>query len=238
MNSITCRKCGAVFQPETKYQYICPACRREHHATSLANRICRECGVTFRGGPRAWYCPDCREERRKAKEREYKKNGPRRKIGSTDTCEICGQKYIVDGGLQRYCKKCAPEAIRQKDIDQAKEWNAENAERIKELRQKTRLCQICGKPIPPDSLKSVCSDACERIQRGKRWADFDMKRGRRKAEYGVVLNNGNPKSGIPGVTWCRGKWQVTHKGKYVGIYPTIQEAAQAKAAIEKQEENQ
>lgn len=29
------------------------------------NRICKECGIKFSGGPRAWYCPNCRKERQK-----------------------------------------------------------------------------------------------------------------------------------------------------------------------------
>ena len=36
-------------------------------------RECIQCGAAFKGGPRAWYCPECREERQRAQQREEKK---------------------------------------------------------------------------------------------------------------------------------------------------------------------
>ena len=34
-------------------------------------RTCRQCGRTFWGGPRAWYCPECRKERQAAQQQAY-----------------------------------------------------------------------------------------------------------------------------------------------------------------------
>lgn len=85
---------------------------------AIYDRVCRTCGVSFRGGPRAWYCPDCRRERKKETDRKVKHNGPTRPIGSTDLCENCGKEYTVDSGLQKYCPKCQPIMHRRIDNEQ------------------------------------------------------------------------------------------------------------------------
>ena len=41
------------------------------------------------------------------------------------------------------------------------------------------------------------------------------------------LRNNNPKSGIVGITWHSGKWQVKYKQRYVGVYKNIDEAKKA-----------
>lgn len=38
-------------------------------------RTCRQCGTTFEGGPRAWYCPACRELRRREAQAKYREKG-------------------------------------------------------------------------------------------------------------------------------------------------------------------
>ena len=82
------------------------------------NRICRMCGRTFSGGPRAWYCPECRIERNKATGRDHKKHGTSRPLGSKDICLNCGKKYIVNGGLQKYCPDCREEMRKKVDNEQ------------------------------------------------------------------------------------------------------------------------
>lgn len=79
------------------------------------NRVCKSCGVTFAGGPRAWYCPACRTERKRARERIYQKQISKRKLGSIDYCQNCGAEYTVNGGLQKYCNDCKD--IMRKKID-------------------------------------------------------------------------------------------------------------------------
>lgn len=57
-----CKKCGTVFEADSKGIYMCPACSAEIKRESVVRlRTCRECGSQFYGGPRAWYCPECRE---------------------------------------------------------------------------------------------------------------------------------------------------------------------------------
>lgn len=71
--------------------------------------VCKECGTNFKGGPRACYCPSCREIRKKEtleKHRKNKKTGNTRILGSIDICEQCGEHYMVNAGLQRFCPNC------------------------------------------------------------------------------------------------------------------------------------
>ncbi len=82
------------------------------------NRICRECGKTFSGGPRAWYCEDCRRERQREQARKYRMNPSKRKIGSEDICKNCGNTYIVNGSLQKYCPDCQLEMHQKLDNQQ------------------------------------------------------------------------------------------------------------------------
>ena len=44
----------------------------DHAPKTLGIRTCRQCGSEFLGGPRAWYCPTCRQERKKRHDREFK----------------------------------------------------------------------------------------------------------------------------------------------------------------------
>lgn len=73
------------------------------------NRVCVWCGVMFSGGPSARYCPSCRKERIKQTHRESTeraRRGATRKLGSRAICANCGEYYVVNGGLQKYCENC------------------------------------------------------------------------------------------------------------------------------------
>ena len=81
---------------------------------NIANRICRQCGKTFLGGYHAWYCPECREERKRETDARFRaKHGADRPLGSIDHCDVCGGEYIVANWSQKYCPSCAPDAIRE-----------------------------------------------------------------------------------------------------------------------------
>ena len=92
-------------------------------AVVVKDRVCRQCGAVFRGGPRAWYCPSCREERQRESSRRYKAKGPDRPLGSTDYCAVCGKPYIVNSARQRYCADCAYDAVRAVDRPASRAWN-------------------------------------------------------------------------------------------------------------------
>lgn len=102
---------------------------------NMRDRICRQCGATFKGGPRAWYCPACRIERHRETLRGFKANRP---LGSTDICLICGNEYIVKAGRQKYCPDCAAEQLREADRKQGLEYYRKNKETINPARNKRR----------------------------------------------------------------------------------------------------
>ena len=102
---------------------------------NMLPRICRQCGKSFLGGPRAWYCPECRAERKLATDREFKarkRAGNVVPIGSIIKCEICGKDIVKNSGLQRFCDKCAEEHLKAVDNAQSLQWKRENMDKIRE----------------------------------------------------------------------------------------------------------
>ena len=90
-------------------------------------RTCRQCGKSFPGGPHAWYCPECREERKRETDARFRaKHGADRPLGSIDHCVVCGGGYIVVNWSQKYCPSCAPEAIREAGRIAALKWQREH----------------------------------------------------------------------------------------------------------------
>lgn len=82
----------------------------------MTSKVCQTCGIVFTGGPRAWYCPECRHARRIEKMRGYNAAiaaGTTRKLGSTSICESCGKPYTVMSGNQKWCSDCRPEMLKK-----------------------------------------------------------------------------------------------------------------------------
>lgn len=107
--------------------------------SNILPRVCRGCGVTFPGGPRAWYCPACREERKKIHDRDFKRRkraGAVVPIGEAIRCEICGKEIVKNSGMQRYCDDCAKIHLKNVDNAQSLAWKRENLEKIKESKRK------------------------------------------------------------------------------------------------------
>ncbi len=152
---------------------------------NIRPRTCRECGKVFPGGPRAWYCPDCRADRAKESCKRSKaraKKGLTRALGSTDFCVICNKPYIVFGANQKYCKECAPEAITEVDKKQSLEYYLKNKDtynpkRNEARRIKEKECAICGKIFIPDgSPRKTCSSGCDDVLRKIRQRKAERKR--------------------------------------------------------------
>lgn len=231
-----CKRCGKPYETDRPGTIFCPACSDSHHKSApVRNRVCRQCGVTFPGGPRAWYCPSCRSDRRREADKQRKKTGTARPLGSTDICKRCGKEYIVNSGMQMYCNDCAEIAVKEKVRGHKREYYAENRDALndhkREVRVDRKVCVICGAVFDADTPTVTCSPACAEKLKKLRQDEADIRRGRRKMPAGVSYDSGLPKSGIVGVTASRnGKWRATYKGKYLGIFPSIPDAA---AAIEK-----
>ena len=128
--------------------------------STKAPRTCRECGVVFDGGPRAWYCPKCREMRKKLQKDRYnerRKRGLSLSLGeSVGRCEVCGCEFIYASARQRYCPACAKEAIKTSDRRQGLVWyyanDTEERRKAKSQRQKERRNGRKGKQRDLDLL--------------------------------------------------------------------------------------
>lgn len=107
-------------------------------SNNMLPRVCRECGMSFMGGPRAWYCPGCRTERQLGQNREYKarkRSGKIIPVGSFVRCETCGREIVKNSGQQRFCSDCAPIHLKQVDNAQSLSWKRANPEKIKQFKR-------------------------------------------------------------------------------------------------------
>lgn len=145
--------------------------------SSLAPRTCRTCGRTFMGGPRAWYCPDCRAERRRKQDKinkQRKAEGKSIVIGQTvGHCEVCGAEFVYGSARQKYCSSCAPAAYAEVDRQQGRGWLQRAVERHGQRyadeyyaarRVDREHCVDCDAPLAPGhgANKELCP-ACERL---------------------------------------------------------------------------
>ena len=116
-------------------------CKKANPSSNIKERECRECGKKFEGGPRAWYCPQCRENRRaesKRKTAENRKNGTLKSPGKEMICENCGKTIIRNAANQRYCEECGKENIKEIARQQSLEYYENNKEEINVIRKGTR----------------------------------------------------------------------------------------------------
>lgn len=156
--------------------------------------------------------------------------GTARPIGSTDVCVRCGAEYVVNSARHRYCKSCAAEAVAETVRAQKRTYGAahRDSDARKESRKTETVCIICGATFRATNAAVTCSPACAAKLKKLRQDEADIRRGRRKFPAGVAYDSGLPKSGIVGVTARRNrKWTARYKGKYLGVFETIQAAAEA-----------
>lgn len=235
MRLIKCKGCGAVIEA-TGEQCYCDECRKEKQNTLLRERICKNCGVSFVGYPRSFFCDTCRIEKEKERKRIYNqraKAGITLKIGSIKPCENCGKDFSINSARQRYCNKCRKEEVKKNisalKIEYRKEHADEQMERQKENKKFRKICIICGVNFddPEGTGKTTCSEKCRKESIAISQVKTAQKHKGRKTEYGVRKYNNVPKSGIVGVTSCRGKWQAIYKKHYIGVFTTPEEAEKA-----------
>lgn len=142
----------------------------------LQDRKCKDCGCTFTGGPRAYYCTSCRYERQKKVQRESKaraRKGQTRKLGSIDKCEMCGNPYVINAALQRFCPICQPIHAKEYDRKTSLEYYHKHKLRINPIRNmrrriKFKYCVYCGKKFDVYGKRQTCSEEC-RIKNNRRW---------------------------------------------------------------------
>ena len=185
MRQKSCKHCGRTFEPATKYTYLCPECHAVAKASGVVqDRICRQCGAAFQGGPRAWYCPSCRADRRRVHDREWKHTGAARPIGSADLCASCGGEYIVVSGRQKYCPNCAAQAVNKTVKEHKRQYAADHKDKMAEYKavmtSDRHVCIICGKVFDSDLPVATCSTACDKIRRQQNQKRADSKRAPRR----------------------------------------------------------
>ena len=155
-------------------------------AVVVKDRVCRQCGMSFPGGPRAWYCPACRAERKRESCRRYKHKGRAdRPLGCTDRCTVCGREYIVNSARQKYCPDCAHEAVRAVDRAQSRAWIQGNKDTYyharNEQRRKERHCIICGVVITAKTPTITCDNPdCKRARIRQRQQAAEARRAGRE----------------------------------------------------------
>lgn len=206
-----CDICGAALTGKQK-RYCSDQCRKEAYCgekwtgNDLVGRVyrsnvvprekvCQDCGAVFISHPIAKRCPDCRMAAMAERIKGVQWNaGKSRRIGSTDTCAVCGQPYIVNSGMQRMCASCSAQKKldnnracyhRAMQQDGAREkFNERRREKKKAEREaKGRICRQCGLAYVPDgSRRTCCSDACQRERLKEYYRNYYKIRKMRKEE--------------------------------------------------------
>lgn len=240
MRQHICKRCGKIYLTAKQDSTACPDCAVEICKDVFSVKVCAMCGKEFVGYPRSKYCAQCRPIARRDADRRHKKNGTSRPIGSTDYCVSCGQPYIVNSGRQRYCPDCAKTVVPQNVKAAKRDFHAKNKDAINaaraERRKDRRICAICGKPFSANTPTVTCSPECAADLKRQKQAIADVKRGR--ADPARIFGKKQrtaPQSGVPGITWCRGKWQLSYKGKYIGIFETVEDAEERLKEVKKEE---
>ena len=181
-----CAVCGGPLPPGRR-KYCCDGCA-QIGANQLAREVtskrqrpplyrmitCPDCGRTVHVHIKSKRCAECQAAADRQHNTEYRQRrraGHSRPLGSYDLCERCGQRYIVESGMQRYCKACAPIAIAENDRAAARAWNRtaysdpqKRADKNSGRRRPappSAVCPVCGRSFTPGSARSVyCSAAC------------------------------------------------------------------------------
>lgn len=230
-----CKNCGNVFEkPSGSSAYLCAECSQKSKDNNLIRECtCKMCGITFIGHPSSRYCPECSEERKKQLRKIRNQKKPDRPLGSMDICQACGKEYIVKSGRQKYCPECAEEQIAKNIKAHKKEYRIKNQDKIREQKKnhlgQRYVCVICGKEFEKHNTTVTCSSACFKEYKRIKQNEADIRRGKRNIPADQRYDSGLPKSGVVGVTWHRNckKWQATYKTKYLGLYESIDQAAEA-----------
>lgn len=231
-----CKICGTEFVPQTGDRYLCSECYAKKMSENAYRRVkCWQCGKEFDGRIRSRYCPDCAAERQRERDRQRRKTGAARKLGSIDHCEICGAEYVVVSGRQRYCPTCAEEEKKKYAARMKREWydaggkQKRDASRAR-LKTDATVCPVCGKAFTASSEHPhYCSRECADIA-----ANSDTSYRVINRDPAAEKLNARNKTGV------RGVHLDSRSGKYVakitvnnmrhilGYFATLDDAAKAR----------
>lgn len=176
-----CQVCGKPFcgPPDC---YYCPACAKVKKLdTVIKIRTCQDCSARFYGGPRAKRCPDCAYKAQQETDRQHKKNGTKRPLGSIDKCQWCGAEYTVNSGRQKYCSDaCQREGVLAWQREHKRGYNKMSGQDIKKMerrKQAKKICVYCLRPFTSNTSTNLCSGYCRREQVKLTQCITDINRG-------------------------------------------------------------
>lgn len=135
----------------------------------VTEKTCRICSATFMGGGRAWYCPVCREERTRERDKEHKRRkrlGLSRRVGDTMVCIDCKEIYQYYIGASERCRECAKKHLKKIDNEASMKWKQENKEKYLEAKRdfdKKRRKEC----YPPTGQKYIFFEKSSRMYRLK-----------------------------------------------------------------------
>lgn len=180
----TCGYCGIPL-PHGRQKYCSKACQRKAQAKrKLANTgkqagnpemmwhtTCVTCGAAIYRPIKCIRCESCQAEVNRQRNAICHSKGAKRPLGSIDICQRCGQEYIVEGGMQKYCKSCSHIATQKSIREHKRDYMADmRADPVKgeAIKQGKRVvpriipCSRCGKPFETKTRAAYCSDACRK----------------------------------------------------------------------------
>lgn len=175
-----CRVCGKPFYGGTDC-YYCPECAREKKLDTVVQiRNCQDCGIEFFGGPRAKRCPDCAYYAKN----HYERKPTMRPLGSIDKCVVCGEKYIVVSGRQKYCSDaCQRKGVLEWQREHKKGYHKASGQDIKKQERragKKKTCVYCLRMFTTHTPSNLCSDYCRTEQKKLLQCIADIKRGQKR----------------------------------------------------------
>ena len=178
-----CQECGKPFYGACDC-YYCEDCAKLKKVESVIKiRKCIDCGIEFYGGPKSKRCNNCRIEARRKRDREHKKRGTARPLGSIDKCQRCGAEYEVKSGLQKYCNDCARDALLDWQKGHKKGYNKKSGQDVKKYQRRksqNKICVYCEKSFKTGTSSNLCSDYCRQKQRQITQCKADIKRGQKR----------------------------------------------------------
>lgn len=128
---------------------------------NIFDRQCRECGNTFKGGPRAWYCQNCRAERIKEQNRKHKqlaRLGHTKHIGDILQCVDCGKDYEYNFGVGDRCPECAKLHLKMIDNQQSQDWKRNNKDKYLKAKRDFDKRRRAERESKPTGQKYICYD--------------------------------------------------------------------------------
>lgn len=179
-----CQVCGASFTGSPD-QHYCPKCAKiKKQDTVVKERVCEDCGKKFYGGPRARRCPECAYAARQKTDREHKRRGTMRPLGSTDKCVICGAEYTVLSGRQKYCSQaCQRIGVLAWQREHKKGYNIVSGQGVKKQKRREeqqRVCAYCLRPFTKGANWNTCSEYCKKERLKMQMCETDIRRGRKR----------------------------------------------------------